>query len=48
MPGWDADTVDAIERFANGTITEQEADGLIRAADGRKRAWMLRKGYCRR
>lgn len=47
IASWDAETLDAIEKFVAGQMTEQAAWDVIRQADSNKKAWMKRKGFRR-
>ena len=42
---WDVDTLEAVQAFARGEITEQEAINRIHVATAAKQAWMRKKGY---
>lgn len=45
LPLWDIEVRDAVRAYTNGTMTEQEAEDAIRAADRRKHQWMKSRGY---
>lgn len=47
LASWDAEVRGAIEAFSQGAISEDEAQARIDTAEGRKRAWMKRRGYRR-
>ena len=45
LASWDKETLEAIERFGRKAISEREADNIIRAANGRRDAYLRSRGW---
>lgn len=48
LASWDQQVLDAIEAYADGNLSEQDAYDQIALADSRKASWMRSRGYGRR